>query len=68
MPPLGAGIPAALPTGQLLCSAELIDGKAIADQIRLEMKSEVEELKQKYGKVSSKERGPCSVSRHPPLQ
>ena len=35
-----------------LCThAELIDGKAIAEQIRQELKAEVAELKAKYGKV-----------------
>lgn len=31
--------------------AELIDGKAIAEDIRKELKAEVEQLKAKYGKV-----------------
>ena len=31
--------------------AELIDGKAIAETIRGELKAEVEQLKEKYGKV-----------------
>ncbi len=32
-------------------AAELIDGKAIAEDIRKELKAEVEQLKAKYGKV-----------------
>ena len=36
--------------------AELIDGKAIADDIRKELKAEVDALKAKYGKVRGK---PC---------
>lgn len=35
------------------CLAELIDGKAIADQIRQELKAEVAELKQRFGKAST---------------
>ncbi len=31
--------------------AELIDGKAIAETIRGELKAEVDQLQQKYGKV-----------------
>lgn len=32
-------------------ATELIDGKAIAEEIRRELKAEVDELQQKYGKV-----------------
>ncbi len=32
-------------------ASELIDGKAIAEEIRRELKAEVEELQKKYGKV-----------------
>lgn len=42
--------PACLPWHPLP-HAELIDGKAIAEQIRQELKAEVDVLKQKYGKV-----------------
>jgi hypothetical protein len=39
--------------------AELIDGKAIADTIRQELKAEVDELELKYGQVRASSGSTC---------